>query len=476
MRRPITVALAVALSLVLAAPAAADSISYLKDGNIWLTTPDGARQFQVTTTGIYSYASQADDGTFIALTGERLHKLSRDGRVLADFDTPVSDGPKKGPNENYFMGPFDPEISPDGTRVSYTYGWHHERFDPDCRCIRWGIDSGTAITYPDRQTPWDEFGGPLTGWAYGSWMTNDTLLRSYAGRAFAEEAVVNKVGPGKGDRDMIRWLDSTFDMDEVYQLRDGEFTRKGDKVAFVSYDVAHHGDSFRSGFNRVRVYRVSSAPPARPEACFYFDGPDTADLMRSPSFSPDGGMLALQYGDAISIADIPDLSGGCRLPTRFEDLIAGTQPDWGPADVPPARTATDPQKPAPLPAPTPVAPKLPPPPVVMPAPAPQRPALALTLPRRVKLPAALRTGIVVTVDARAAGRMTATAMLKRSKLGSATARIGASGKATIRLRFTPKAARTLRRRASVRLAIAVRFTPAGATAPVTRSASLTLKR
>jgi hypothetical protein len=67
-------------------------------------------------------------------------------------------------------------------------------------------------------------------------------------------------------------------------------------------------------------------------------------------------------------------------------------------------------------------------------------------------------------------------MLKRSKLGSATARIGASGKATIRLRFTPKAARTLRRRASVRLAIAVRFTPAGATAPVTRSASLTLKR
>src|SRR6188472_3432427 len=119
MKRQITAALAVALSLVAAAPASADSISYLRDGNIWLTTPDGARQVQVTTTGIYSYASQADDGTFIALTGERLHKLSRDGRVLADFDTPVSDGPKKGPNENYFMGPFEPEISPDGTRVSY---------------------------------------------------------------------------------------------------------------------------------------------------------------------------------------------------------------------------------------------------------------------------------------------------------------------------------------------------------------------
>ena len=191
MRLRTAAALVVALSLVAAAPAAADSISYLKDGNIWLTTADGSRQLQVTTSGIYSYASQADDGTFIALTGERLHKLSRDGTVLADFDTPVSDGPKKGPNENYFMGPYEPEISPDGKLVSYSYAWYHERFDYTCNCIRYGTDSGTAITYPDRQTSWDEFGGPLTGWMFASWMSNDTLLRSYAGRAFAEEAVVN---------------------------------------------------------------------------------------------------------------------------------------------------------------------------------------------------------------------------------------------------------------------------------------------
>ena len=153
MRRPIIAALARrALTDRSPRPRRPTRSRICKDGNVWLTTPDGSRQVQVTTSGIYSYASQADDGTFIALTGERLHKLSRDGKVLADFDTPVSDGPKKGPFENYFMGPYEPEISPDGKLVSYSYAWHHERFDFDCKCVRWGIDSGTAITYPDRQT------------------------------------------------------------------------------------------------------------------------------------------------------------------------------------------------------------------------------------------------------------------------------------------------------------------------------------
>jgi hypothetical protein len=445
-----------ALTLAAAAPPAAAAISDLKDGNIWLTTPDGARQFQVTTSGLYSYASQADDGTFIALTGERLQRLSRDGQVLADFDTPVSDGPKKGPFENYFMGPYEPEISPDGRLVSYSYAWHHERFDADCKCVRWGTDSGTAITYPDRQTAWDAFGGPLTGWQYGSWMSNDTLLRSYAGRAFAEEAVVDRIGAGN---DPLRWLDSTFDMDEVYQLRDGEITRQGDKAAFVSYDVAHHGESYRTGFNRIRVYRMSGPPPARPHACFYLDGPDQADLMSSPSFSPDGRRLAFQFGGAIAVSDIPDLSGGCRLPAPFTNLIAGAQPDWGPADVPLAR-APVPQPGPPVPGPGPTAP----------------PTIKVTLPKHVNLRSARRSGIKVRVDASGAGRITATAKRKRAKLGAGAATLAAPGRATVRIRFSPKAARLLHPRRTARLTISVRLTPAGGGAPVTRAARLTLKR
>lgn len=48
---------ATALTGAIAGPAQADSFAYLKAGDVWLTTTDGARQFQVTGTGEYAYVS-----------------------------------------------------------------------------------------------------------------------------------------------------------------------------------------------------------------------------------------------------------------------------------------------------------------------------------------------------------------------------------------------------------------------------------
>ena len=80
-------AVTVAAAAALPAAASADSIAYVKDGDVWLASPDGARKQQVTRTGGYAYVSQADDGTMIALAPkERLHRLSRTGKVLAQAD------------------------------------------------------------------------------------------------------------------------------------------------------------------------------------------------------------------------------------------------------------------------------------------------------------------------------------------------------------------------------------------------------
>jgi hypothetical protein len=58
-------------ALVAAAPAAAHSLVFIKDSNVWLANADGSGQYQVTLDGTsgspYSSASQADDGTIVAL-------------------------------------------------------------------------------------------------------------------------------------------------------------------------------------------------------------------------------------------------------------------------------------------------------------------------------------------------------------------------------------------------------------------------
>ena len=96
-----TLVAALFLTLAAAAPAAADSIAYIDKGDVWLASPDGSRKVQVTKTGGYFNVSQADDGTMITLVaGEKLRRLGRDGQVLGEFLTPISDGaPLSGPDQ-----------------------------------------------------------------------------------------------------------------------------------------------------------------------------------------------------------------------------------------------------------------------------------------------------------------------------------------------------------------------------------------
>src|SRR3954452_15700679 len=174
LRKTLTAALL--MTLAAAAPAMADSIAYVDKGDIWLATPDGARKVQVTHTGGYFNVSQADDGTLAALVGgEKLQKLSRNGQGLAEFATPVSDGaPVAGP-VNQSHGPFNPQISPDGTKIAYEYFNDFSSKDPSCtdvtvpRCYVYTQSHGVGISYADRFTNYDEF-GLLTGWIYPVWM------------------------------------------------------------------------------------------------------------------------------------------------------------------------------------------------------------------------------------------------------------------------------------------------------------------
>src|SRR6185436_12809157 len=89
--------IALLLALAAAAPAAADSIVYVKDANVWSARPDGSDQHRLTSDGTaqdpYSSPSQADDGTIVAVRGSRFTKLDRQGRVLGRMDSLLTKSP-----------------------------------------------------------------------------------------------------------------------------------------------------------------------------------------------------------------------------------------------------------------------------------------------------------------------------------------------------------------------------------------------
>ena len=253
---------AAAIVLACAATASADSIAYINDGNVWLTTPDGARQFQVTTAGGYSDVTQSDDGTIVALNGVRLHRLARDGAVLADFATPVSDTRPAGSKQ--FWGPYDPAISPDGTKVAYTYYWLSQTTTPNCfppKCLVALNEGGTGYTWSDRLTDWKtgDAIGYHSGWRHPSWVDNDMTLLANPTHMPNHDLLLDRIsdgGNGKGNM-VMAWFSDVVDNPH---MSGAEVTRDKRKLAAQTGE----NDSDLDGLHGPRLpERVEGRQPDR---------------------------------------------------------------------------------------------------------------------------------------------------------------------------------------------------------------------
>jgi phosphodiesterase/alkaline phosphatase D-like protein len=323
-------------ALALAGAAHADSISFMRDGDVWVASTDGSRQVQITHDGRYSYQSQADNGDFIALHGRRLRLIGRDGAIKADFTTPVS-AERTDETSSYFLGPFKPEISPDGTKVAYEYRYFEITItpgcfpvtDPKCRTVRqW---TGIGYTHSDRLTGWDEPGlGRQSGWTDPSWIGNDTVLLSDKSVLPNLDAMIDH--PGDGNQTIQGWF-----LDEnAWYVKDGEVARSGDKAAFVTTRPKGPNEDLDMD-DQVSVYKMNGPAPALPTACFSYANP--AGAYNSPSFSPTGAKIAFEdtgNGGRILVGSIPSQTNGCQLPAAGAApiLTNAQQPDWGPAGVP----------------------------------------------------------------------------------------------------------------------------------------------
>ena len=181
MNRPARLVALVVLALTLPpATAGASSIAYVSNHNIWLASPDGTRQKQVTTDGTparrYNWPSQADDGTILAKLGDHFVRLRPDGTKLGAPVPAVGSDVQHSGNLTVMAGPSAPRISPDGTRFAY---WLSARslvtcpiWDPHCS---FHDTDYTLVSRVDRFTPPEEFGA-VRDYRDPSWVGNDRLL------------------------------------------------------------------------------------------------------------------------------------------------------------------------------------------------------------------------------------------------------------------------------------------------------------
>ena len=407
--RPGLAAIVTLLLLAIPAPAAASSIVLVREGDLWLATPDGAFERRLTTGGGYDSPSMADDGTIVALRGRSFVRLRGDG-------TPI-EPPVEAIGGDWMVagGPSDARVSPDGLRIAYWFTGRRRFCLPVETACSLNDSDVTAYAHAGRVTDPLEL-GVVRDYREPSWLGSSHAVLFRHGAGTGETVAVNRVGGGEAER--RGW----FSYDDGTQLAQGQVSRAGDKLAALA------------GQDAIHLFGVPAPPPALPALrCIVRGGP-----FASPTWSPDGSMLAWAEDDGVHVAGpVPDL----RQPVdcgviRERRLSVGSDPFWGPADVPGAPAATTP------PAGKPIARR------------PGRAFGALHVARRQR-------GGVVRLRLRilrGPARVDARVMLRGRRAGRTVVRRARKGMLRVRVPLSRPARRTLARRGrlTVRLRVAVR--------------------
>ena len=455
--------------LAFASPAAASSIVYIKDDNVFLINSDGTGEHQVTTDGAvreYWSPSQADDGTIVAVKDgsprDKLVRMRQNGEVLSEFTPPLA------PSQSLSRVD-DAAISPDGTQIAYVGYWAG-----DSICSPGG--SGFTSCWIFSVTPSTGPGtlGSVPYRSHPSWIDDSTLLLETDYSRMATYTV--------GDDDSSAWFgrDNSTTPGPGDTVFDGEVSPAGDKVVTAATEAGSGGDPRSS----VVMWTTNGPPPAQPDAQCRVGGAAGGKFL-DPSWAPDGSAIAWEEGDGEDLNDpgpgegiwVIDgdvesrpcnvLQGGILVP-------GGSEPDWGPAGINPGprsggtntgtntNTGTTPNTgtTSDTGTNTTTADVI-------------RPRFTARVPRPPRLRKALSRGVTLTVKTDEAGSAAARGTVSRRLAARGSARFSSAGTYKVKVRFTKRAKKKFRR--ARKLTMKVRLTVsdrAGNKATTTRKIKL----
>jgi hypothetical protein len=340
-----------ALCLVLPTAARADSIVYLKGGQVWVANADnsGARPFTLHQYA-WSSPSMADDGTVVVAGGlsrvnpdgsdsdgsSELYRFAPDGNQIGTF-TPTYGSYSTPACPAY--PPSSVRVSPDGSKIAYGI---YACGAGGQQVALWTPAGSTGLSFPNQSQGQVDFWQP--GWIDSTHMSISHAGPPVFGAHWGEHSTSDGDNVGAG------WAEPTMGD----RAADAVISRDGKKAVVFFDDAASYTDGKPRNLD-MWVYSNPSMPAdfsgdygVPPAGCrFHLDATTVGQVNHlSPSLSPDGTKVLWGDDTGVEVRSLGDVAGGCVGAGAPALLVPGAaQPFYAKGNLQPA--AAHPVQPGP---------------------------------------------------------------------------------------------------------------------------------